>query len=163
MSQRIKSEKGHLSQRIKSEEEHLSQEVEREEEHLSQGRESTDRKVKEEYTGSSRYASAESDMGSDESFGMQRMSLVPTGAAKLKNRLDTANNGMRSTQIPASQNANTVEPSQLQQCSKAAMDKFIRDREEQRGNYPIVPDVKMESVDSYRDRQREHESDRRGP
>uniref|UniRef100_A0AAV1T8C3 Uncharacterized protein n=1 Tax=Peronospora matthiolae TaxID=2874970 RepID=A0AAV1T8C3_9STRA len=103
-----------MSQRIKSEEGHLSQRVEREEEHLSQGRESSDRNVKEEYTGSSRYASAASDMDSDESFGMQRMSLGPTGAAMLNNMLDPDNNGIRSTRIPASQNANTVGPSQLQ-------------------------------------------------
>uniref|UniRef100_A0AAV1V2L5 Retrotransposon gag domain-containing protein n=1 Tax=Peronospora matthiolae TaxID=2874970 RepID=A0AAV1V2L5_9STRA len=102
-------------------------------------------------------------MDPDESFGMQRMSLGPTGAAMLKNRLDPANNGIRSTQIPASQNANTVETSQLQTYSKAAMDKFIRDREEQVSNYPIVPDVEMDSVDSYRDRPGEHESERRGP
>uniref|UniRef100_A0AAV1TXU3 Uncharacterized protein n=1 Tax=Peronospora matthiolae TaxID=2874970 RepID=A0AAV1TXU3_9STRA len=124
MIQWIKSEARHLSQRIKSEEGHLIQ-----------GRESTDHNVKEEYTGSSRYASAESDMDSDESFGMQRMLLGPTGAAMLKNRLDPANNGIRSTQIPASQNANTVEPSQLQTFFKAAMDKSIRDREEQGANY----------------------------
>uniref|UniRef100_A0AAV1UWH8 Uncharacterized protein n=1 Tax=Peronospora matthiolae TaxID=2874970 RepID=A0AAV1UWH8_9STRA len=141
-----------MSQRIKSEEGHLSQRVKREEEHLSQERDSTDRNVKEEYTGSSRYASSESDMDSDESFGMQRMSLGPTGAAMLKNRLDPANSGIRSTQISASQNANTVEPSQLQTYFKATMDNFIRDREEQGAIYPIVPDVEMESVDSYRDR-----------
>uniref|UniRef100_A0AAV1UZZ2 Retrotransposon gag domain-containing protein n=1 Tax=Peronospora matthiolae TaxID=2874970 RepID=A0AAV1UZZ2_9STRA len=150
MSQRIKSEKGHLSQRIKSEEGHVSQ-----------GRESTVLNVKAEYTGSSRYASAESEMDSDESFGMQRMSLGPTGAAMLENKLDPAKSGIRSTQIPGSQNANTVKPSQLQLCFEAAMDKFIRDREEQGANYPIVPDVDMESVDSYRDRLGEHESDRR--
>uniref|UniRef100_A0AAV1TJE4 Uncharacterized protein n=1 Tax=Peronospora matthiolae TaxID=2874970 RepID=A0AAV1TJE4_9STRA len=126
LSQRIKSEEGHLSQRVEREEGHLSQRIEREEEHLSQERESTDRNVKEEYTGSSRYASAESDMGLDESFGMQRMSLRPTGAATHKNRLDPANSVIRPAEIPASQNANTVEPSQLQTYFKAAMDKFFR-------------------------------------
>ena len=49
-----------------------------EEEHLVQVIELVYRIVKEENAGSSRYASAESDLDSDESFGIQRMSLGPT-------------------------------------------------------------------------------------
>ena len=71
-------------------------------------------------------------------------------------------------------NANTVEPSQLQTYFKAAMDKFIRDREGQGGSHPAVQerttnsqqryiqDVEMESVESYGDRSGEHEQDRKG-
>ena len=59
--------------------------------------ESTDQAVatiadtpREQHTGSSQYASAESEMESDDSVGIQRMSLDPSGAAHLRDRGETA-------------------------------------------------------------------------
>ena len=71
-------------------------------------------------------------------------------------------------------NANTVKPSQLQTYFKAAMDKFIHDREGQEGSHlaakerttksqeRYIQDVEMESVESYRDRSGEHDQERKG-
>ena len=100
--------------------------------------EPVDRIVNEEYTGPSRHASAKSGLDSDESFKMQQMSLGLTEAALLRDRLDPANSGVRSTQAPASMNTNTIEPSQLQTYFKAAMDKFIRYHEGQGGSHPVA-------------------------
>ncbi|MCY0726090.1 hypothetical protein OVW19_30570, partial [Klebsiella pneumoniae] len=41
------------------------------------------------YTGSSQYASAESEMESDNSVGIQRMSLGPSGAALICDRVES--------------------------------------------------------------------------
>uniref|UniRef100_A0AAV1VFW9 Uncharacterized protein n=1 Tax=Peronospora matthiolae TaxID=2874970 RepID=A0AAV1VFW9_9STRA len=62
---------------------------------------------------------------------MKRMSLGPTGAALLRDGIDSANSKRRSTTIPTSQKKNTAEPSQFQTYFMAAIDEFIRDREEQ--------------------------------
>uniref|UniRef100_M4BGR9 Uncharacterized protein n=1 Tax=Hyaloperonospora arabidopsidis (strain Emoy2) TaxID=559515 RepID=M4BGR9_HYAAE len=106
---------------------------------------------------------------------MQRMPLGPTGLELLRERLDPANGGMRSTRVPATMNPNTVRTSQLQTYFEAAMDKFIRDREGQRRSYSVaqeerktssqeryVQDVEIESVELKCDRSGEHDQDCRG-
>ena len=95
------------------------------------------------------------------------MALGPAGAALLRNRMDSADDGARSTPFANLQATKTMESGQLQTYFKAAMDKFIRDRERQNASYPIaheryVPDVDMESVESYRDQPGEQEQDRKG-
>ena len=99
--------------------------------------ESIDSDVIDEHTGSSRYASAESDLDSDVSFGIQRMSLGPAGAALVGDRMDSANGGARSTPVADLQATNTIESGQLQAYFKAAMDKLIRDHERQNASHPI--------------------------
>ena len=93
------------------------------------------------------------------------MALGPAEAALLRNRMDSADDGARSTPVANSQATNTMESGQLQTYFKAAMDKFICDCERQNASYPIaheryVPDVDMESVESYRDQPGEQEQDR---
>ena len=65
-----------------------------------------DRISKEEYKSSSRYASAKSELDSNESFGTQWMSLGPTRAALLRDRLKPASSGVRLTQMPDTMNTN---------------------------------------------------------
>ena len=57
------------------------------------------------HTGSSQYASADSEMESDDSVGIQRTSLGPSGAAHLRDRVETIK----------------IEPSSMITCAKGEM------------------------------------------
>uniref|UniRef100_A0AAV1TWM2 Uncharacterized protein n=1 Tax=Peronospora matthiolae TaxID=2874970 RepID=A0AAV1TWM2_9STRA len=60
------------------------------------------------HTGSSQYASAESEMESDDSVGTQRMSLGPSGAAHLRDRVESVKLNSRSKATGAKEELTTT-------------------------------------------------------
>ena len=75
------------------------------------------------HTGSSQYASTELEVNSDESIGITRMSLVPTGVALLRDhKMPT-----KTEQQSRSANVNPKGPSNLKSYFEAAMEKFVKD------------------------------------
>ena len=121
------------------------------------------------HTGSSQYASAESEVNSDESIGITRMSLGPTGVALLRDhKMPT-----KTEQQSRSANVNPKGPSNLKSYFEAAMEKFVKDQQAQDQinhqanqvrNPPnqterYMPDVDMESVGSHHGRSNEYDFD----
>ena len=110
------------------------------------------------HTGSSQYASAESEVESEDSIPIQRMSLGPSGADLIRERASQKNIQGRSTEVPA-------ESGHLQSYFEAAMKKYEEDQRNfarqtaRRSRIPAipqasyVPDVEMESVGSCPGRQ----------
>ena len=127
------------------------------------------------HTGSSQYASAESEMGSSDSMNIQRMSLGPTGAALLRERMAPIKIEARSTKEATPQDANPIGSGQLQSYFEAAMKKYAQDqqayarqkasRSNSRSILPTTfpesnyPDVEMESVGSHRSRSENYNID----
>ena len=68
---------------------------------------------KEEYTGSSRFASAESEENSNDSFEIQRMSLGPRGADILRKKFERNEAEAQAEKPPATQLMNMVELKQV--------------------------------------------------
>ena len=115
------------------------------------------------HTGSSQYASAESEMESDDSVGIQRMSLGPSGAALLCDRVESTKMNSRSKAIGAKGQKTTTTQGLLQTYLDEAMERFRQDQQKRayQAIYPsqriktvrslerYTPDVEMESVQSY--------------
>ena len=68
---------------------------------------------KEEHTGSSRFASAESEENSNDSFEIQRMSLGPRGADLLRKKFERNEAEAQAEKAPAMQLMNMVELEQV--------------------------------------------------
>ena len=95
------------------------------------------------HTGSSQYLSAESEVESDMSINIERMSLGPAGMASVQQNMDATGSG------------------QLSSYFEAAMKKYEQDRARLDASRPAipripqevsVPDVEMESVGSHHTR-----------
>ena len=131
--------------------------------------ESTDQAVatiadtpREQHTGSSQYASAESEMESDDSFGIQRMSLGPSGAAHLRDRSETAKLEPRSMATCTKYQMTTTVQGYLQKYLEEARERVRQDQRERayqaiypsqrikpaRAHERYNPDVEMESARS---------------
>uniref|UniRef100_A0AAV1VBJ4 Uncharacterized protein n=1 Tax=Peronospora matthiolae TaxID=2874970 RepID=A0AAV1VBJ4_9STRA len=83
------------------------------------------------HTGSSQYASAESEMESDDSVGIQRMSLGPSGAAHLRDQVDAIKCEPRSAIACAKEEMTSARQGHLQTYLKEAMERFYQDQREQ--------------------------------
>ena len=121
-------------------------------------------------TGSSQYASAESEADSTDSIDIQRMSLGPSGEVFIRNKTLQAEMETQSTNIPMAQGANQIGPGQLHACFMAAMKKYEEDQRtfaRQNANrsriinttQDIPPaDVEMESIGSNHSRSNNYDS-----
>uniref|UniRef100_A0AAV1TFH2 Retrotransposon gag domain-containing protein n=1 Tax=Peronospora matthiolae TaxID=2874970 RepID=A0AAV1TFH2_9STRA len=117
---------------------------------------------REYHTGSSQYASAESEMESDDSVGIQRMSLGPSGATHVRDRVESVKLNSRSKAKGAYEQMATNTQELLQTYLDEAIERFRRDQQKRayQAIYPsqrIKParsrerftfDVEMESVQS---------------
>ena len=86
---------------------------------------------REQHTGSSQYASAESEMESDDSVGIQRMSLGPSGAAHLRDRGETANLDPRSMATCTKDQMTTTMQGYLHNYFEEARERVRQDLREQ--------------------------------
>ena len=81
------------------------------------------------HTGSSQYASAESEADSIDSINIQRMSLGTSGAAFIRERTTPINTEARSTDVPTTQRVNPIGSGQLHAYFEAAMKKYEEDQQ----------------------------------
>uniref|UniRef100_H3GGM9 Retrotransposon gag domain-containing protein n=1 Tax=Phytophthora ramorum TaxID=164328 RepID=H3GGM9_PHYRM len=105
-------------------------------------------------TGSSQYASATSEAGSDSSIELQRMTLGPAGAAMLQSRKERSET--KPTVIATSDPAQAP-PERMQSFFNAAMERFLKEQQAvsttpvvDQTKPPGAQDVDMESVESNR-------------
>ncbi|OWY92725.1 hypothetical protein PHMEG_00038146, partial [Phytophthora megakarya] len=115
-------------------------------------------------TGSSQYASATSEAGSDSSVDLERMTLGPSGAAMLQDRQANAKlerSSRESTPVVTPARS----PVQMQTFFNAAMNRYLKEKQTG-GSKPTagetgqnVQDVEMESVESYHDLHDEYDPD----
>ena len=118
------------------------------------------------HTGSSQYVSAESEIESDVSIGIQRMALGPSGANHLRDHMVRIKDESRSAAACAREDVRTNISGPLPTYFKAAMKRFQQEQREQarqavyssqtvrrtRKQETYTPDVEMESVGSRQDR-----------
>ena len=83
------------------------------------------------HTGSSQYASGESEMESDDSVGFQRMSLGPSGAALLCDRFESVKMNSRSKATGAKGQKTITTQGLLQTYLDEAMERFRQDQQKQ--------------------------------
>ena len=108
------------------------------------------------HTGSSQHASAESEIEPDDLIDVQRMSLGPSGAAHLRDRVETIKIKPRSTTARVKEETNLFTQGHLQAYLEEAWECFQQNQREQayQAIYPsqrikaYTPDVEMESVRS---------------
>ncbi|OWY91069.1 hypothetical protein PHMEG_00040508, partial [Phytophthora megakarya] len=105
-------------------------------------------------TGSSQYASATSEAGSDSSVDLERMTLGPSGAAMLQERQANAKLERSSREsTPAVTPARS--PEQMQTFFNAAMNRYLKEKQTggskstADGTGQDAQDVEMESIESY--------------
>ncbi|KAH7460378.1 uncharacterized protein KRP23_14746 [Phytophthora ramorum] len=108
-------------------------------------------------TGSSQYASATSEAGSDSSVELQRMTLGPAGVAMLRSHKDRSE--VKTSADPRSGQAQAT-PDRMQTFFNAAMERFLKEQQTpavpQTADRPVIDrtkspgaqDVEMESVES---------------
>ena len=122
----------------------------------------TDDAPREYHTGSSQYASAESEMESDDSVGIQRISLGPSGATHLRHRVESVKLNPRSKATCSREQITTTTQGLMHTYLEEAMDSFLQDQRERayqainpsqrikpaRVHERDIPDVEMESVQS---------------
>ena len=77
--------------------------------------------------GSSQLASAESEIESDDSIGIQRMSLGPSGAAHLRDRVETIKTEPRLTTARSKEETNSTTQGHLQTYLEEALERFQRE------------------------------------
>ena len=118
------------------------------------------------YTGLSQYASADSEMESDDSVGIQRMSLGQSGAPHLRDRVETIKVEPQSTITCAKEEMTSNMQGYLRTYLDEAIERFHQDQRERayQAIYPsqrikparvqetYTPDVEMESVRSHHSR-----------
>uniref|UniRef100_A0AAV1VNF3 CCHC-type domain-containing protein n=1 Tax=Peronospora matthiolae TaxID=2874970 RepID=A0AAV1VNF3_9STRA len=116
-------------------------------------------------------------MESDDSIGIQRMSLGPSGAAHLRDQVDAIKCEPRSAIACAKEEMTSAMQGHLQTYLKEAMERFHQDQREQayQAVYPsqrinparvqevYIPDVEMESVRSHRSRSNHFDFDDADP
>ena len=123
---------------------------------------------KEYLTGSSQYASAESEVMSDESMDMRRMSLGPTGATFLRDQITSIK--AEPTPVIAPVITNNMSLGQMQKLFTGAMEKFMKEqrqiksedrmgRSQNEKTSQDFSDVEMESVGSRHDQPNEYDFD----
>ena len=121
---------------------------------------------KEYLTGSSQYASAESEVMSDESMDMRRMSLGPTGATFLRDQI--ASIKTEPTPVIAPVITNNMSLGQMQKLFTGAMEKFMKEqrqiksedrmgRSQNEKTSQDFSDVEMESVGLRHDQPNEYD------
>uniref|UniRef100_A0AAV1U8B6 Uncharacterized protein n=1 Tax=Peronospora matthiolae TaxID=2874970 RepID=A0AAV1U8B6_9STRA len=80
------------------------------------------------HTGSSQYASAESEMESEDSVGIQRMSLGPSDATHLRDRVESVKLNSRSKATGSKEKMTTPTQGLLQTHLDEAMKRFRQDQ-----------------------------------
>ncbi|POM72519.1 Hypothetical protein PHPALM_10752, partial [Phytophthora palmivora] len=118
-------------------------------------------------TGSSQYASATSEAGSDSATDLQRMTLGPTGATMLRERHSNEKSLRPNDTTPVTMPSKPAHSSdRMQTFFNAAMERFLKE-ERATGSAPVLErteaggtrDVDMESVESPRGMQEEYDPD----
>ena len=110
-----------------------------------------------ERTGSSRYASAESEEDSNDSFEIQRMSLGPKGADLLRKKFERNKAESQARRPSTTQFINMVESEQVNSYFRAAMKQYELEQAHMNAGRSAnhqpdpeldMPDIDMESVGS---------------